>query len=100
MSQKARLDAESSEGLTAIFEALVDHAKALESEGTVFQATPAKSGTLGSGLPEVTEIILALGSSGAFVALAAVLKSYFDKRPSGKITLSLQSKDRRIEFSA
>lgn len=100
MAQEARLSAESSEGLTVLFETLLDHSEELEKDSSTFQATPAKSGTLGSGLPEITNIIIALGSSGAFVALSAVLRTYFEKRPQGKITISLRSEKRQVEFTA
>jgi hypothetical protein len=101
MSQEeAELGAESSEGLTVLFDTLLDHSEELEKDSATFQATPAKSGTLGSGLPEITNIIIALGSSGAFVALSAVLRTYFDKRPQGIITISLRSAKRQVQFTA
>jgi hypothetical protein len=38
------------------------------------------------GVPEITEIILALGSSGAPVAVQSILKAYFAKRPKAELT--------------
>jgi hypothetical protein len=55
------------------------------------EAVASRTSFLSSGVPELTELIIALGSSGAFVAIQAILKSYFAKRP--KSELFLETKD-------
>jgi hypothetical protein len=47
---------------------------------------------LAAGIPEVTEVILALGSSGAVIALQSILKSYFSKRPKAELIFRKKGK--------
>jgi hypothetical protein len=77
--------AEDQAGENIFFQLLAENAEALERDQIGFEGTPSTTAPLGSGIPEITSIILALGSSGAFTALAIVLRKYFDRRPQGSI---------------
>ena len=89
-------------GMNFLFEILTSHADELRRDGHSFEGTPSATAPLGSGLPDITSIIVALGGSGAFTAIAIVLKTYFDKRPHGSIKLQriAKGKSQSITFTA
>jgi hypothetical protein len=100
MTRSIAIKAEDEEGVAVLFETLVDNVEQLRTAGASFEGKSAGSATLGSGLPEITQIILAFGSAGAYTAIATVLKQYFDKRPKGNIIFVSKSKDKQIVLSA
>jgi hypothetical protein len=100
MSQPASVEAESADGLSILFETMVENSEALEKEQITFQGKAGDSVSLGSGLPEITDLIISLGSAGAFTALAAVFRTYFGRRPKGIIRLSVKTKQKTVEFTA
>lgn len=56
---------------------------------------------LSSGIPELTELILALGTSGTITAIASILATYFKNRPNARITIHQRSKNvESIDVSA
>jgi hypothetical protein len=63
----------------------------LEQEGVTFSARTKRSPAFGAGLPEITDLILALGTAGVFTALVAVFQAYFRDRPMGSITIRSES---------
>jgi hypothetical protein len=65
MSQPASVEAESADGLSILFETMVENSEALEKEQITFQGKAGDSVSLGSGLPEITDLIISLGSAGA-----------------------------------
>ncbi|MGX8010351.1 hypothetical protein ACVDG8_016005 [Mesorhizobium sp. ORM8.1] len=46
-----------------------------------------KTSFLAAGAPEITQLILALGSSGAIYAVQSILRAYFAKRPHTELVL-------------
>jgi hypothetical protein len=83
MSQPASVEAESADGLSILFETMVENSEALEKEQITFQGKAGDSVSLGSGLPEITDLIISLGSAGAFTALAAVFELTSAGAPKG-----------------
>jgi hypothetical protein len=56
------------------------------------EAKTKNTGFMSAGVPEITEIILALGSSGALLAVQGILKAYFAKRPKAELTFHKKGK--------
>ena len=100
MSMDVQVDIPDPFDRRAFFQILVDHAQALQNDGVVFNARTGKSSVLGAGLPDISELVLALGSAGAFAALAQVLKTYFSKRPAGTITIRRREGTRSVTIRA
>jgi len=88
MPAKLEIRAASSEESQDLFDAFYSRAADSEPQQLTFHATTARGEAVGAGLPEVTSLILSLGSAGAFVALAEVLKAYFAKRPAGTLVFT------------
>jgi hypothetical protein len=83
------------------FNTLVADADSLEASDITFEAKAKSSRAFASGLPEISQLILALGSAHVFSALAYVLVKFFQNNRHG--TIKLEATDgtgRTILFTA
>jgi hypothetical protein len=99
MGIELQVTTDTSEGLEELF-ALTDEEEALQREGISFRATTRQSPAFGAGMPEIADLIVALGSAGVFTALTTILGNYFRGRPSGKIIFRRKKGSGSITFTA
>lgn len=87
MRMEIIVTAESDDGLIELFDIFINNSKPLEEDEISFSAKSVGSVVAGAGLPEITELVLALGTAGVFTALVKIFTDYFKTRPTGKIVL-------------
>jgi hypothetical protein len=100
MALELRVNVDALGNLDDLFGALTDEEEALQHEGVLFSAKTKASPAFGAGMPEISELIISLGSAGVFTALVTVLVAYFKQRPAGTVTLKSTAGDRSITFTA
>jgi Effector Associated Constant Component 1 len=100
MTVRALVEVEPAGELEELFAELSAAADTLKQEDIAFEAKAKATRRFSSGLPEISELVLALGSAGVFTALSTVLKKFFAERPTGRVHLKAVDGDRTITITA
>lgn len=100
MSINVSVNTSSTDDLRDLFDIFVDNVEELQSENISFRAKSTGASATAAGLPEITNLIIALGTAGVFTTLAGILSGYFKSRPKGTITLTVEKKGKSTTFSA
>jgi hypothetical protein len=85
------LSISSNEDLTTLLEIADQHKENAPADIVKIDALPGNTSYLAAGIPEITQLIIALGSSGAILAMRTILTTYFAKRPRGRLTIERTS---------
>jgi hypothetical protein len=89
-----------SSDLQSLFDDLVDSSAKLATSDVTFLGKQRPSSVTGSGIPEVSELVISLGSAGAFVMISTILTTYFRQRPKGKIWVKVTNKQKTLQITA
>jgi hypothetical protein len=100
MPTELLITAEDADETRGLFELLVDRADTLKASGLTFRAKGGAASPLTVGLPEITDLIIALGTAGAFAAFSNVLRSYFNSHPRGILTISSRNSTSAVRITA
>lgn len=92
--------ADSQDALDELFELLVADAEKLENQGITVRATSSGSVQSGAGIPEITNLILAMGTAGVFTALSSVLIVYFRNRNRVVIASTTDGQKKTVTITA
>ena len=73
--------------LAPLLDLFDEHLRSFPTDFGPVKARAAPTSYLSAGLPEVSDLIVALGSSGAFAALYHIFREYFKARPTSEVTI-------------
>ena len=73
-----------------------------EAEFSSLSVRQGRGSPLGSGFPEISEIILGIGSAGGFIALQGAIRSYLEYKKKGPTTIRIKDADsgKEIEITS
>jgi hypothetical protein len=85
------ISADNTDDLSALLEDFDAYSE--ENPAALTIEAKAKDSTfLSSGIPQITELIIALGTSGALTAITTILVTYFKNRPKARLILKKMTK--------
>jgi hypothetical protein len=77
--------------LTELLEAFYDSGEVGGSDIVDLKAIPSETSFVGSGMAEIIQLVVVLGSSGAIAAITSILLKYFDTHPTSKLKWSARN---------